>query len=243
MRKELIKNKKNLRSNLKQSYEDKVVREIRRNAREIQEEGIRSAKFWATIRKIKNRNRQGKVDQFVINDKGDRIEEKEIAMRYIENFYTTLYEVGKMNPEYQTWTNNLNESNKAYREHIREKMKGGNIEELNRNTNEENYPFTLEDINRALRTLRNRKATGPDGITNEFIKHLNMNNRVYLVQLINRLFNSLKVPPSWKEGTLTTMYKGKGKKGDLKNECGITVCSNMLKLMEKFIKEGIDEKM
>ena len=35
-------------------------------------------------------------------------------------------------------------------------MEGGTTEPLNRNTNEENYPFTLEDINRALKTLRNR---------------------------------------------------------------------------------------
>ena len=56
----------------------------------MQEEGVRSAKFWAIIRKIENRNRQGTQEKYIIIDKDERVEEKDIAMKYIENFYTTL---------------------------------------------------------------------------------------------------------------------------------------------------------
>ena len=69
------------------------------------------------------------------------------------------------------------------------------------------------------------------------MKGLNRQNRINLVHIINRLFNNLKVPESWKEGTLTTMYKGKGKKGDPKNDRGITVSSNVSKTVEKLMKD------
>merc|ERR1712002_366688 len=65
----------------------------------------------------------------------------------------------------------------------------------------------------------------------------NRQNRINLVHIINRLFNNLKVPESWKEGTLTTMYKGKWKKGDPKNDRGITVSSNMTKTAEKMMRD------
>ena len=168
----LIGEKRKLKNQIKTIYEDKVLKEIRKNAQEIQEAGIRSAKFWATIRKIKNRNRQTHQDRFVINNNGDRVEEKEIAMKYIENFYSTLYEVGKMNPEYQKWTRDLIEDNKESRKNIEKKIKLG-IEDPNiPDDYQESYPFTLEDINKAISALKNRKATGPDGITNEFLKAL-----------------------------------------------------------------------
>ena len=44
------------------------------------------------------------------------------------------------------------------------------------------------------------------------------------------------VPKTWKEGTLTTIYKNKGIKGFPGNDRGITVSSSMVKLMEKLIQ-------
>ena len=53
--------------------------------------------------------------------------------------------------------------------------------------------------------------------------------------LFNKLFCENKVPLSWKAGILTSIYKGKGQKGNPMNERGITVMCAPFKLMEKLI--------
>ena len=50
------------------------------------------------------------------------------------------------------------------------------------------------------------------------------------------LFHENKVPQQWKIGTVKSIYKGKGIRGNPKNDRGITLSSNILKIMEKIIK-------
>ena len=82
-----------------------------------------------------------------------------------------------------------------------------------------------------------------DNISNEFIKALNQRNRKKLLKVLNNLYISNKVPKTWKEGTLTTIYKNKGTKGFPGNDRGITVSSSMVKLMEKLIQTRMVRKV
>ena len=58
-----------------------------------------------------------------------------------------------------------------------------------------------------IKTLKNDKAISEDNISNEFIKNLDQRNRKNLLYILNRLYKEDNVPKSWREGTLTTIYK------------------------------------
>ena len=57
------------------------------------------------------------------------------------------------------------------------------------------------------------------------------------------LYSENLVPTQWKSGMVTSIYKGKGQRGHPKNDRGITISSNILKIMEKIVKNKISDKI
>ena len=90
-------------------------------------------------------------------------------------------------------------------------------------------PFTNSEIIKAVRSLKNGKAPGIDGIRNEMLKV----GTYPLAQVLTNLFNVILVngifPTSWRLSTLTVLHK-KGDKTNPKNYRGIAVSSNLCKL-------------
>ena len=87
-------------------------------------------------------------------------------------------------------------------------------------------PITTEEVKKAIRKLKRKKATGPDSIPNEiFIEADNTTIEVY-TKVMNKLLTNESMPEKWKKGLIKRLYKGKGKKGKCSNERGITLASN-----------------
>jgi hypothetical protein len=59
---------------------------------------------------------------------------------------------------------------------------------------------------------------------------------IYL-RIFNTILKKQHIPDSWRKGTITKIYKGKGTKGKCSNERGITVSSNMGKAYERIINQ------
>jgi len=76
---------------------------------------------------------------------------------------------------------------------------------------------TLEEVQKAIRKLRNGRAAGPDEITPERLKTAEIPISIALQQLFLLIWKSGKVPADWKEAVIISLYKGKGSR---------TVCSN-----------------
>ena len=88
-----------------------------------------------------------------------------------------------------------------------------------------NKPITHDELAKALKCLKNNKATGPDQICNEQIKStFNCMKDVYL-KLFNCIFDSGNFPESWAEGLIVPIYKKKGSKEDPNNYRGVTLLS------------------
>jgi hypothetical protein len=73
-----------------------------------------------------------------------------------------------------------------------------------------------EQIERALKYLKNNKAAGADSIAAELLKNGGPNLVVALHAVIQQAWTGETLPRSWTEGVLCPVYK-KGDKLDCKN--------------------------
>ena len=68
---------------------------------------------------------------------------------------------------------------------------------------------TLEEVQKAIRKLRNGWAAGPNEITPELLKTAEIPISTALHQLFLLIWKSGKVPADWKEAVIISLYKGK----------------------------------
>ena len=106
---------------------------------------------------------------------------------------------------------------------------------LNANRNN-TTPFTMSELVKAIKSMKGNKAPGTDKISTEAIKTLlHHGDLSETLTLYNELYTKNIVPNEWKKGLLTSIWKGKGVKGDPNNERGITLSNTPLKVMEKLL--------
>nr|XP_054770953.1 uncharacterized protein LOC129278845 [Lytechinus pictus] len=80
------------------------------------------------------------------------------------------------------------------------------------------------DLQTAINSLKLNKASGPDSITTEHIKHLGTVARRFLLYILNLILQSGHCPKSLKTGIILPFHKGKGKSPlDPRNYRGITL--------------------
>ena len=60
-----------------------------------------------------------------------------------------------------------------------------------------NSPFTMHELNLALRKLKSAKAPGPNGLVGDIYEHAPYILRMYLLDHYNLCFATKQVPPSW----------------------------------------------
>ena len=85
-------------------------------------------------------------------------------------------------------------------------------------------PPTLDEIEQTIRSLKNRKAAGPDAITTEMLKYGGEAVSAHLHQLIERVWHTERCPQAWKDAAIVTLYK-KGDSTDCGNYRGISLLS------------------
>jgi hypothetical protein len=102
-----------------------------------------------------------------------------------------------------------------------------------------NVPITIVEVERAIASLPNGKASGADGITAECLKAFVDGGEVaaytlapVLTELLNLVFIHGDYPTHFSLNTLTPVYKGKGNIKDLNSYRGIAVGSLFCKLFE-----------
>ena len=104
-----------------------------------------------------------------------------------------------------------------------------------------NGPISLEEIQSAVKCLKNNKSNGIDMILNEHIKYsLNLPHvKELYVSLFNLVFNTGIVPEAWSVGKIIPIYKQKGEIGDPSNYRPITLLSCMGKLFTAVINNRL----
>ncbi len=96
-------------------------------------------------------------------------------------------------------------------------------------------PPTFSEISSAVRSLKNNKAPGPDGIPAEIIKqggYLCLRSlHLYIIEVWNRG----NVPQQWKDSKIVTIYKNKGDKTVCGNSRGISLLAVAGKVLTKIM--------
>lgn len=82
--------------------------------------------------------------------------------------------------------------------------------------------FSYEEVEQKIKSLKNRKTPGPDGIDNELIKYEGQRLATELVYMFNHKLNTGEVSYDWSLSYMVCLHK-KGDKKDPNNYRGITL--------------------
>ena len=94
----------------------------------------------------------------------------------------------------------------------------------------------------ALRTLKNKKAAGPDGIIGELLNNTGCKVlcNIFLCECFNALFEKVVFPESWTESIVLPLFK-KGEVNNPNNYRGISLCGTRSKVYSTIINLRLQE--
>ena len=101
------------------------------------------------------------------------------------------------------------------------------------------HSLRLGELQRALKKLRPRRSSGPDGITNEMLIHLGSAAVCKLLQIYNHSWEQGVLPQIWRAATMIPILKkGKDpKKANSYRPVSLTSC--VVKTMERIVNERL----
>jgi hypothetical protein len=102
-------------------------------------------------------------------------------------------------------------------------------------------PWSMEDLQRILKKLKNNKTRDPSGYLNEVFKPgvIGRDLANGLLNFINGTKSSLYIPEMLRLANISTIYKNKGSRQDLKNDRGIFGLSVLRSITDKMVYEDM----
>ena len=140
----------------------------------------------------------------------------EETKNHVVEYFKDLYQARPGTPEYEHWTQHITATVQQATEKISPTT-----------TNQGSEPISEKEINKVIKKLKRKKSVGPDEIPNEISTEGNKSVRNTLLKTYNRIHSTEEIVPSWLNGEIIRLYKGKGRKGKCSNERGITLASNV----------------
>lgn len=101
--------------------------------------------------------------------------------------------------------------------------------------------FSEEELQQAAKSLKNKKAPGPDGIPAEILKKLAQTSPHFLLKMYNRCLEEGVFPETWKVQRLVLISKGKGTPGTASAYRPLCMLDTAGKLLEKLLKPRLAE--
>ncbi|MCJ8736375.1 hypothetical protein PDJAM_G00257640 [Pangasius djambal] len=93
-----------------------------------------------------------------------------------------------------------------------------------------------DEVRKALKRMKSRKAVGPDDIPVEVWKCLGEAAVEFLTSLFNRVLESEKMPEEWRSSVLVPIFKNKGAVQSCSNYRRIKLMSHTMKLWERVVE-------
>ncbi|KAK3894356.1 hypothetical protein Pcinc_001893 [Petrolisthes cinctipes] len=101
-------------------------------------------------------------------------------------------------------------------------------------TNLDDFPILREEIELAIKSLKNGKTPGIDNIPGELIQNGGENMTIFLTRLCNRIWETGEWPSTWTQSLIITLHK-KGNIQQCSNYRTISLISHASKVMLKVI--------
>ena len=98
--------------------------------------------------------------------------------------------------------------------------------------------LTMDEMTEALKTIKNRKATGINGVNAEMWKYGGTMLHLRLLHLFNMCWKTGQVPKAWNEAKVISLFK-KGNKNDCGNYRGISLIDTAYKIYAKILNNRI----
>jgi len=100
---------------------------------------------------------------------------------------------------------------------------------------------TLEEVSGAIHSLKNNKASGPDNIPAELLKMGGEELPKVMHEIVERIWNTEKIPEEWLEGALIPLHK-KGDKLVCENYRGIALLNTAYKVFAKVLFDRLSPR-
>ena len=101
-----------------------------------------------------------------------------------------------------------------------------------------NQNFTMEELKQCIKNLDYKKAVGPDGIANAFLKHATDELLGILPKFLNLNTKHGMVSSNWCQDFITPIHK-EGPKHNQGNYRGLCTMNSLLKLLCSMLNERL----
>ena len=108
-------------------------------------------------------------------------------------------------------------------------------------------PFTIEELNQAIDTLKKNKTGGPDELITELFQDMNPANRTRLLELYNEIYDTESIPDHFNEALVVQIYKPGKVPENYSSYRPIALLNITYKILAKLIQErlrtSLDERI
>ena len=143
------------------------------------------------------------------------------------------FEFNSSNQNYSnTFTNNITK-------HLSNPSFAADNSTQKQQTNELNHPITLTELQTAIATSEQKSSPGPDTITYSMLKNLSHIALLNILDLYNNIFNTGKMPDTWKHSIITPIPKPEKDKTIPASYRPISQTNTLCKILERIITNRI----
>lgn len=204
----------------KEIQEERSEKIKKRMERILQSKNDKSNEIWKVRRNLTNKSDpkmslQNKEGNLITNP--DKIKE-----RYVEYYQDLLH---PREPDIEA-VETIKQAHKEFELNMQiKKYDGDDI----------NTPFSENELEKAMKKLKDNKCPGHDGVTNEVLKAGGNQMKKSILKMMNWLWQHEVIPSEFKNLDIKSIYKGKGQTSDLKNHRGVCIGVALHKLYETMI--------
>ena len=108
-----------------------------------------------------------------------------------------------------------------------------------RYTPEDEGPFTLDEFNHAIDTLKRNKASGTDEPITELFKNIQPHNKAKLLDLYNQIYDEERIPDHFNEALVVQIHKPGEIPEHFANYRPIAFLNTTYKIFAKMLQERL----
>ena len=95
--------------------------------------------------------------------------------------------------------------------------------------------ISLDEVNAALKTMKNKRAPGPSGITSNMVKLADETGIIELHRTLQKIASDEICPEEWQHSDTIALFKGKGDSLECGKHRGLRLLEHTMKIFEKVI--------
>ena len=213
----LVARRKELEKEITKKLEERDEEKLNEMTKRLNDKRNNYDVLW----KIKKNVQKKKETAHMIKDKegNDLTTPEEIKDRTTE-YYKELYKPNEVVEGYESYVETLENF----------------IEQCWKMTDDQNDELNDEEILKAIEDSEDKKATGPEGISNEMLKKGGRSLINSILRMLKMVYKTEKIPDAWNKAFIKNIYKGKGSKKEMNNYRGIILNPHIAKIFEKIVE-------